>query len=50
MFGKQGDKNNDTPWPNQQPIVDGVVPAAQVPQNPDFFSGEDESLDAVMEA
>lgn len=50
MFGNSEEKSKDIPWPNQQPIVDGVVPADQVPQDPDFFSGDDEPLNLVMEA
>jgi len=26
------------PWPNLTPVVDGVVPASEIPQDPDFLS------------
>lgn len=38
----------ETPWPNQEPVVDGVVPVEDVPQDPDFLSEEDEDLDVEM--
>lgn len=36
---------SDRPWPNQQPVVDGVVPKTLVPQDPNFFDVDPE--DAV---
>lgn len=26
-----------TPWPNLTPVVDGIVPADEVPQDPDLL-------------
>jgi hypothetical protein len=34
-------------WPNQKPVVDGVVPAEEVPQ--DFNPFHDEDFDVEME-
>lgn len=31
-------------WPNQDEVVDGVVPAAEVPQDPNLFADEDLSF------
>lgn len=42
------DKTTEDPWPNQQEPIDGVVPTAEVSQDPDFFD-EDVDLDAKME-
>lgn len=36
------------PWPNQTPIVDGVVPVDDVPQDADLFD-DDEDDDLEME-
>ncbi|MGG5257445.1 hypothetical protein [Phycicoccus avicenniae] len=33
-----------TPWPNQTPIVDGVTPEADVPQDPNLFADDDLSF------
>jgi hypothetical protein len=30
-----------TPWPNQEPIPDGVTPVEQVDQSPDLFADDD---------
>jgi len=35
------------PWPNQQPVVDGIVPTVDVPQDCDLF--EDDDDDPEME-
>ena len=41
---------SDIPWPNQEEIIDGVVPVAEVPQDPDLFDNDsDDDPDAVME-
>lgn len=31
-------------WPNQTPVVDGVVPEDEVDQDPDLFADEDLSF------
>lgn len=37
-------------WPNQKPIVDGVIPTEEIPQLADLFDGDsDEELDREME-
>ena len=39
----------DQQWPNQEPVVDGVIPADEVSQDPTLFDGlddEDEEMDA----
>jgi len=41
--------SESTPWPNQDPVVDGVVPAEQVPQDEDLFTGDDVDDDLEME-
>lgn len=28
------------PWPNQEPVVDGVTPVEEVSQDPNFFKEE----------
>jgi hypothetical protein len=38
------------PWPNQEPVVDGVVPVELVPQDEDLFDGDDVDDDLEMEA
>lgn len=38
-----------TPWPNQQPVVDGVVPTEEISQDPDLFDNLDANLDLTME-
>jgi hypothetical protein len=38
-----------TPWPNLTPVVDGIVPAAEVPQEPDLLSVDDVDTDLEME-
>jgi len=35
-------------WPNQKPVVDGVVPDEEISQDPDLFKDEDD-LDLEME-
>jgi hypothetical protein len=37
------------PWPNQEPVVDGVTPLAEVPQTPDLFDADDDDLDREMD-
>lgn len=39
----------ETPWPNQTPVVDGVVPTEEVSQDPDLLENE-EDTDLEMEA
>ena len=34
-----------TLWPNQTPVVDGIVPTIDVPQDPDLFDGDYEDLE-----
>lgn len=36
--------DNAIPWPNQDPVVDGITPFNEVPQSPDLFDGEDLSF------
>lgn len=31
----------NTPWPNQQEVVDGVTPVAEVSQDPALFANDD---------
>ena len=42
-------QSNSTPWPNQTPVVDGIVPVAEVPQDPDLFD-DDTDTDLETEA
>jgi hypothetical protein len=28
-------------WPNQEPVVEGVIPVEEVPQDEDLFDGDD---------
>lgn len=39
---------DDTPWPNQKPIIDGVISTDEVPQNADFHGDSDEDLEKVF--
>jgi hypothetical protein len=41
------EKNDPTPWPNKRPVVDGVTPSDEVPQDPDL-EGLDDDLDREM--
>lgn len=34
----------ESPWPNQTPVVDGVVPVEEVPQDPDLFADDTDDL------
>lgn len=34
----------EAPWPNQTPVVDGVVPVEEVPQDPDLFADDTDDL------
>lgn len=34
--------SDETPWPNQQPPLDGITPVAEVSQDPDLFAGDTE--------
>ena len=34
-----------TPWPNQEPVIDGIIPTIDVPQDPDLFEDDDEDLE-----
>jgi hypothetical protein len=38
-----------TPWPNQEEVVDGIVPVEEVPQDPDLLDEEDDAEDDEME-
>jgi hypothetical protein len=39
-----------TPWPNQEEILDGVVPVEEVSQDPDLFDDDDaDEIDLEME-
>lgn len=33
------------PWPNQMPVVDGLVPVEEVSQDPDLFADDDTDLE-----
>jgi hypothetical protein len=37
------------PWPNLSPVVDGIVPVVEVPQEPDLLSVDDVDTDLEME-
>lgn len=39
--------SEDQPWPNRLPVVDGVVPSSEVPQDPDFLT-DDPDADEEM--
>lgn len=45
----ENDETKAVPWPNQQPVVDGVVPTFAVSQDPDLFD-KIETTDTAMEA
>ena len=37
----------EAPWPNQKPVVDGIVPVSEVSQDPTLFDDlEDEEVQA----
>lgn len=36
-------------WPNQLPVIDGIVPVDEIPQDADFLSVDDTSDDLEME-
>jgi len=38
-----------TPWPNQFPVPDGVVPTAEVSQDADLFDDDDDDPEMEME-
>lgn len=38
-----------TPWPNQTPVVDGIVPVEEVPQEADFLDIDPDDDDLEME-
>lgn len=40
---------DSTPWPNQDPVMDGVVPADEVSQDPDLFDEDDIDEDLEMD-
>lgn len=33
--------SESTPWPNRTPVVEGIVPTEEVPQDPDFLKNFD---------
>lgn len=37
------------PWPNQEPVVDGIVPTEEVDQDPDLFADDDDDPEMEME-
>jgi hypothetical protein len=37
-------------WPNQQPVVDGVIPTDEVDQTPDLFEDDDDDPEMEMDA
>jgi hypothetical protein len=39
----------EQPWPNQTPVVDGVIPTEEVDQDPDLFEDDDDDPDMEME-
>lgn len=43
------DEIKSSEWPNQTPVVDGVTPMAEVPQDPYFFADTEDALDREME-
>lgn len=48
--GKENDMTDskpqslESPWPNQTFVVDGIVPASEVPQDPDLFDNDHDDL------
>ncbi len=38
------------PWPNQTPVVDGVIPTEEVDQDPDLFEDDDDDPEMEMDA
>lgn len=40
--------SDDFLWPNQTPVVEGVVPLEEVPQDPNLFDDDDDP-DVEME-
>lgn len=45
---KSGTSEDETPWPNQKEVVDGVTPANEVSQDPNLFDDDPEE-DLVKE-
>lgn len=37
----------ETQWPNQKPVVDGVIPTDEVPQNSDLHDDSEADLEKV---
>jgi hypothetical protein len=37
------DENTTVPWPNNEPVVDGIVPVEEVPQDADLLDIDDVS-------
>lgn len=46
---KQEEQPEAVEWPNQEPVVDGVVPSEEVPQDPDLPEDEDDDPDLERE-
>lgn len=44
-----GDAPTTDPWPNQTPVVDGVIPTEEVDQDPDLFADDDDDPEMEME-
>lgn len=42
-------EGGEEPWPNQQPVVDGVVPAEETDQDPDLFADGDDDPEMEMD-
>lgn len=38
-------EDTNPPWPNQTPVVEGLVPVEEVSQDPDLFSDDDTDLE-----
>jgi hypothetical protein len=36
-------------WPNQTPVVEGVVPVADIPQDQTFFDDDEDDPELEME-
>lgn len=45
----EDEPDHEPEWPNQLPVVDGVVPAEEVSQDADLFTGDDVDDDLEME-
>lgn len=37
-------QTTSTLWSNQTPVVDGIVPVSEVPQDPDLFRADNDDL------